>query len=290
MHYKLIIKATVFFIVVLVSIFSGDAFCQNDFEKMLAKKVDSLLKPEYTQSEMTQLFPNDAAQTATVPSGWGGYGTYIFGGVGGVYPQVYHTNADLIAFGGFCIGDPIKAVNFAAGVNMTNVHEFKDFSGNFNISRVVGPGSSISVGGLQLLAPHSSDAPGATYYFAFSHAIQSLPSSTAGASKLTYTIGIGNGRFYLKSPDDIAAGKGRNGTAVYGGVSYEVIQHINLIAEWDGVNLAVSTGIRPFKKPSSFLSPLSLTAGVANITRFSANRPDFLFSVGYPLAVNRQKN
>src|SRR6202042_1816846 len=101
----------------------------------------------------------------------------------------------------------------------------------------------ISVGGLQLFATKSlSDAPGQTFYFAFSHAVQSLPSLTPGCSRLTYTIGIGDGRFYLKSPDDVKAGRGKNGTGLFGSVSYEVIQHVNLIAEWSGMNLGLSAG------------------------------------------------
>jgi len=283
MNCQSIIKSAVVFIIVLVSFFPEKAFCQSDFERSLAQKVDSLLAQEKTDKRNTQLVPNDASQTVTIPSGWGGYGTYIFGGIAGVYPQVYRTSADLITYGGFCTGNPIKAVNVAVGMNLTDVHRLRDFSGNFNISRVVSAGSSISVGGLQLFAPRVSDARGTTFYFVFSHAVQTLPSATQGSSKLTYTIGIGNGRFYLKSPDDIAAGRGRNGTSVFGGISYEVMKHVNLIAEWDGVNFGIMTGIRPFK------NPLSIDFGLANITRFSANRPDALFAVGYPLSVTRKK-
>jgi len=283
MNYQSIIKSTVVFLVVWGSLFSGKAFCQSDFERSLAQKVDSLLAPVKIDKRNTQLVPNDASQTVTIPSGWGGYGTYVFGGIGGVYPQVYHTNADLITYAGFCTGNPIKAVNVAVGINLTDVHNLRDFSGNFNISRVVSAGSSISVGGLQLFAPRESDAQGGTFYFVFSHAVQTLPSATKGSSKLTYTIGIGSGRFYLKSPDDIAAGRGRNGTSVFGGISYEIMKHVNLIGEWDGENFGVMTGIRPFK------NPLSIDFGVANITRFSGNRPDALFAIGYPLSVSRKK-
>jgi hypothetical protein len=227
--------------------------------------------------------PNDAPQTLTTPSGFGGYGTYLFGAIGGAYPQLYHTSADLIASGGISIGNPFKAVNFAASVNMTDVHRFRDFSGNFIVSRTIPNGSSISAGALQLFAPKSeSDAPGQTYYLAFSHAVQWLPSETDGSSKLTYTIGAGNGRFYDKSPDDIAAGRGSHGTAVFGSVSYEVFQHVNMIAEWSGINLGISTGFRPFE------NALSFGLGVGNLTRYSGDKPNLLFSVGYPLALTRR--
>jgi hypothetical protein len=283
MSYRSTIKASVFFIVVSAFIFSGQAFCQNDFERQLAKKVDSLLAPDNNEQQTQGLFPNDAAQTVTIPSGYGGYGTYLFGGLGGVYPQIYHTDADLIAFGGICTGDPVRAVNVAAGLNMTDVHRFRDFSANFNISRVVAAGTSISAGGLQLFTRKAqSDSPDATFYLVFSHAVQSLPSATEGCSKLTYTIGIGNGRFYSKSPADIAAGRGSNGTAIFGGLSYEIMKRFNLVGEWDGTNLGISAGLRPFK------NLLSISVGAVNITRFSGDKPDLLLAVGYPLSLSRQ--
>ena len=279
-----IIKATIGFILMVVLVFAGKVFAQDGFEKALSRKFDSLLTGDKTQEQTDMLLPNDAPQTLTTPSGFGGYGTYLFGVIGGVYPQVYHTTPDLIASGGISYGDPFRAVNAAASINMTDVHRFRDFSANFILSRIIAEGSSISAGGLQLFANRrQSDAPGETYYVAFSHAIQSLPSETEGASSLTYTIGIGNGRFYLKSPDDIAAGRGSHGTGVFANVSYEVFEHVNLIAEWSGVNLAVSTGFRPFD------NALSFELGVANLTRYSGDKPDLIFTVGYPLSLSREK-
>jgi hypothetical protein len=281
----LILKTTARYMVVLLLVFGGKAFGQSDFERTMQQKVDSLLAPVKDDNPQDHLVPDDALQTITAPSGWGGYGTYLFGDIGGVYPQVYHTTADLIASGGVCFGNPFKTVNVAVSINLTDVHRFRDFSGNFMVSRVVAIGSSISVGGLQLLAnQRQSDAPGQTFYFAFSHAVQSLPSLTQGSSRLTYTIGVGNGRFYLKSPDDIAAGRGKNGTGLFGSISYEVIHHVNLIGEWSGTNLGLSAGFRPFKQPVSF------GLGAINLTRYSGDKAGMIFSVGYPLSLNRQKN
>jgi hypothetical protein len=288
MHARPMVKTAICLMIMQASIFAGKAFGQDDFEKTLAKKVDSLLAPDKMERKLNALLPDDALQNITTPSGWGGYGAYLFGGIGGVYPQVYSHKVDLIASGGFCYGDPFKAVNFAVSINMTDVHLFQDFSGNFAVSRVVFDGSSISIGGLQLLAnKQQSDAPGESYYFAFSHAVQSLPSETPGCSMLTYTIGIGDGRFYLKSPDDIKAGRGKYGTAVFGSISYEVIQHVNLVAEWSGMNLAVSAGFRPFQ---IFNSPLAFGFGLTNLTRYSADRPGMIFTVGYPLSLKRQND
>ena len=260
----------------------GSALAQSSFDDALQKKTDSLLAPVKRKGNRDELLPNGVLQNLISPSGWGGFGTYIFGGIGGDYPQPYRRRADLISFGGFCAGDPRKAVNIALSMNITNVHEVSDLSGNFEISRQIFTGSSISVGGLQLFASKSqSDAPGSTFYFAFSHADQALPSKSGIGSKLTYTIGIGNGRFYIKSPFDVKAGRGTHGTALFGSISYELIKNVNFNTEWSGMNLGCSLGIKPFK------SPLAIGVGVTNLTRYSSDKANSTFLISYPLSVAR---
>jgi len=271
-------------------LFTQSAFSQNSFERELKQKIDSFLavRPaapvqEIPQVGQAELYPCDAPSSLLTPSGFGGYGTYIFGGVGGAYPEVYRSNkADLIASAGFCVGDPVSAVNFAASLNVTDVHRFRDFSGNFILSRKLFAGTSLAVGALQMFASKKqSDAPGSTFFMAISHAVQTIPSLTPGSSRLSYTIGLGSGRFYEKSPRDIVNGKGEHGTAIFGSVSFEVIRHVSLNAEWTGMNLGFSAGLRPFK------SPISLGIGVANLTRYSSDKPNMVFSIGLPLSLTR---
>lgn len=268
--------------VILYLICNGPAFAQTTFEKALQQKTDSLLAPLNVKEMREELLPNDVLQNLISPSGWGGYGTYIFGGIGGNYPEPYREKPDLITFGGFCIGDPKKAVNVAVGVNMTDVHRLNDFSANMAVSRQIFTGSSISVGGLQLFASETqSDAPGATFYVAFSHAVQTLSSGTSGSSRLSYTIGIGNGRFYIKSPYDVDAGRGKHGTAIFGSISYQLIKNINFNTEWSGMNLGCSLGIKPFE------SALSFGIGITNLTRYSSDKINSSFVLSYPLSVKR---
>lgn len=280
--------------VIALCLFAQSAFSQNSFEKELKQQIDSFLavKPngvvtqETPQVGQRELYPSDAPSALLTPTGFGGYGMYIFGGLGGAYPEVYKNNkADLIASVGACVGNPVDAVNFAASLNITDVHKFKDLSGNFILSRKLFAGTSIAAGALQVFASNTqSDAPGSTFFMAISHAVQTMPSLTPGSSRLSYTIGLGSGRFYEKSPADIAAGKGRHGTAVFGSVSFEVIRHFSLNAEWTGMNLGLSAGIRPFK------SPISLGIGVANLTRYSSDRANMVFSIGLPLSLTRLMN
>lgn len=269
-------------------------YSQNSFESSLKNQLDSLFvlpggAPQSAAGTYTRpknsvgLFPSSAPQSVMSPTGWGGYGTALFGSIGGAYPEVYRDNkADLIVSGGGCIGNPIKAVNVAVGVNMVDVHRFSDFSGNFIISRMLFKGTSLAVGGMQLFAnSHQSDAPGQTYFIAVSHAVQTLESETPGTSRLSYTVGIGSGRFLKKSPKDIENGRGKYGTAVFGSVSYELYTHINVIAEWTGMNLGFAVGARPFK------NLLSIGVGVANLTRYSADKPNIVFTLGYPLSFTK---
>lgn len=281
---KNIIRVCMLLAISLCVIYPNIAFSQNVFEKDLLSQIDSLSKIP-ANSETKGLNPNDAPQGVMVPSGWGGSGTSVFGGIGGAYPQVYSNNPDLGGSVGICTGNPVTAINLAASLNITDLSGFNNYSANFIVSRTIAMGSSISAGGLQLFASKTqSDAPGSTFYVAFSHAIQSIPSKTPGVSKISYTIGIGNGRFLHKSPVDIARGKGKYGTAVFGSLSYELIQHVNINAEWSGMNLGFSAGVKPFK------IPLSVGVGIANVTKYTSDRPNMVFSVGFPLSLVRQKN
>ncbi len=263
------------------TLFSANpAMAQSSFEKALQKEMDLLLAPVATRPD--ELLPNPILQSLTIPSGWGGFGTYVFGGVGGNSIQPYGSKADFISFAGFCFGNPQKAVNVALSVNATDVSRINNFSGNISVSRQILTGSSISAGALQLFAPAYSDSRLPTFYVAFSHAVQWLPSElNPGSSKLSYTIGIGSGRFYRKSPFDIAAGRGEHGTAVFGSVSYELLKKVNFNVEWSGMNLGCSFGLRPFE------SSLAVGVGVTNLTRFSSNKANASFVVCYPLSIKR---
>lgn len=286
---KLLLKHAVALLAFIVcSFFAGIAVAQQkSFDEAMAKKMDSLLNAGSAQSTTPDfnLSPNDAPDGVMVPSGWGGYGSALFAGLGGTFPEQFtgkRHKADMISSGGFCVGDPDKAVNFSASLNMTDVHNFSDFSGNFIVSRTLFQTSSVSVGALQLFAnERQSDAAGSTYFVAISHAVQWAPSKTPGCSALSYTVGFGTGRFWLKSPDDVGAGKGKHATGVFGSVSYEIIRHVNMSAEWSGQNLGFSLGIRPFG------GPLAVGLGIDNLTRYSGDRVSGVLNVGYALPLSK---
>ncbi len=268
--------------VIIMALFCGtSALAQTTFEDALKKQMDALLAPVKVVND--ELLPNPVLQNLTVPSGWGGYGTYLFGGIGGNYVQPYRPNADFILFAGFCAGNPERIANVAVSVSALDASKASDFSWNLSASRRVFRGSSISAGALQLFAnPKVTDAPGSTIYIAFSHAVQSLPSQyNPGSSKLTYTIGVGTGRFYKKSGRDIASGRGATGTALFANISYELLRKVNVNVEWSGMNLGCSLGLKPFE------NPLAIGIGLTNLTRYSSDKVNASFVVCYPLSLRR---
>ncbi len=264
-------------------VFSTNATAQTSFENAMEKKLNSLVNVPDILPKAQLLSPNDAPSGMMSPTGFGGSGTYLFGGIGGTYPELYRKKqGDFVAFGGISAGNPVKAVNVAVGVNMTDVNKFTNFSANLTVSRQLSAASSISVGTIGLFASSViSDSPGSTFYLAFSHAVQWAPSKTPGASALSYTIGVGTGRFLYKSPLDVQKGKGVYATAVFAGVSYEVFRHMNVAAEWYSTNLGVSVGVRPFT------NPLSIGFGVDNLTSYSGDRASMILTIGYPLNIRR---
>ncbi len=269
-------------------LFPKMTIAQNIFESGLRLKMDSLIAEKGPVNLGSQiLLPNNSVQSIMTPSGWGGgNSTYIFGVIGGVFPAMYTdpNKGDLIAAVGISGGNPKKYVNASVSLNITRVSELRDLSVNIILSRQIFKGSSISAGGLQLLASAAvSDAPDGTYYIAYSHAAQSIRSKSPGYSGLGYTIGYGIGRFLYKSPQDIIHGKGKYGTGFFANVSYEVFRQINLNVEWSGMNLGFSSGVRPLKG-----SALTIGFGVYNLTKYSGDRIQYIGSLGLPIALGKR--
>lgn len=280
---------TYIYTLLFVLFFATSLHGQNKFDESIQQKMDAftdenLLFPQY----FNIILPSNNLQSVSTPSGWGGgNNAYFFAVLGGIFPALYSDpeKADLISTTGFSVGNPVKYVNVSASMNITRVSELRDFSANLLISKQIFRGSSISVGGLQLFASKSvSDAPDPTFYVAFSHAVQGVKSEIEGYSALGYTIGFGTGRFLHKSPQDVINGKGKFGTGIFASVSYEVINRLNLNAEWSGLNLGFSLGVRPVKQ-----SAVTMGFGVQNLTKFSGDRVTFLALVGVPIFLKKNK-
>ncbi len=285
---KIILKISFLFAFGIAILLPKKSFSQNIFESLLRSKMDSLVAEKGPSNFDGQvLLPNNSVQSLMTPSGWGGgNSTYLFGVIGGVFPAMYVDPkvGDLVAAVGISGGNPKKYVNASLSINISRVDDFKDFSFNLILSRQIFKGSSISVGGLGMFADaRVSDAPDATYYAAFSHAVQWSRSRSTGYSGLGYTIGYGVGRFLYKSPYDVLNGKGKFGTGFFANVSYEIARQINLNAEWSGMNLGFSSGVRPLRG-----SALTFGFGIYNLTKYSGDRVQYMGSLSLPISLGKR--
>lgn len=252
---------------------------------LIAQKVNTTSVPVGANTpapaSYAELYPNMSAKSIMTPTGFGSSGTYVFGFVGGTFPQPYRSKPDFVAAAGFGAGNSYKTISVTGILNINDVSKFDNYSASFIIARHLGKGSSISAGGLHLLADKNKTDGIPSYFLVFSHAAQNLPSFTPGYSKLSYSFGIGSGRFFDKSPKDISEGKGKKGTAVFANLSYELFKNFNVNAEWTGLNLGIGIGWRPkFKLPA-------IAIGLADLTGNSGNKPRFVVGIGHAFVLSQ---
>ena len=213
----------------------------------------------------------------TVPTGYGSTGSYLFGDAGGTPRQAYGSVPDMVAHFGFGLGNYRKVLSLSAFVSVNDVSKFGNLSYNVIASRALGKTTSVSVGALHQYAdPVVSDGL-ASYYVSFSH--HTKAERSAGNPVLDYTFGYGNGKFLEKSIYDYETGKGSRGTGFFGSLSYAVIKQARINAEWNGMNLAVTSSLVLKRNlPHVFF-------GVADLTRYTGNKPVVLFGIGQTLGL-----
>lgn len=267
----------------IVSLVSIQYFCmaQEAYSDTTFIAVDSL---KITQPAPLSLFPNIGGKAMMTPTAWGGFETFVFGSIGGTFPQTYAINPDLIASVGFGTGNSYKTLGIIAIVDINDVSEIDNFTLSLIASRTLSIGNSVSIGAIHLFANRVKSDMGASYYVAYSHAVQSMPSKFVGCAKLNYTIGIGTGRFYDKSYYDKIAGRGEHGTALFANISYEVLPLLNLGLEWSGLNLCSSLSWRPA------INLPSVSIGVADLTRLSGDRARLLTGISYAYIIRNKKD
>ena len=240
-------------------------------------------------NENLELFPNVAGKGMMTPSGWGSTRAFGFGYIGGTFPQVYSNLNDMIAGAGIGVGNSYKSISVVGIVNIHDASEFNTLSASFIASRHIGKGTSLSGAALNIFRDNRTDA-GASYYLALSHTSQRIQSKTPGYSGLSYTIGVGSGRFYDKSPKDISTGKSEHGTAVFANLSYELLRNMNITAEWSGLNLGMALGWRPFFSPNKRYVGPAISIGVADLTRSSGDQPRLLLSLSHAFILSKKGN
>jgi hypothetical protein len=221
--------------------------------------------------------PNYYAKSLTVPTAWGASGNVLFMSIGGTSPSAYSPRADGAACMGYGLGNP-KKIAFHAALVSLDMDQWDNYSLYIHCYKNVSDSGAIGVGAENVMLTKGGDTL-KSFYVVYSTASQSnqFANTKTMRSKLTYTIGCGTGRFYKNSSTDIANGKNKYGSSVFGAISYELAQHFNAITEWNGLNMSVGMSTR-FMLDKHV--PLSLICGMTDLTRNSGDRARFIASLG----------
>lgn len=220
-------------------------------------------------SELPFYFPQTlyfgSGNSIMTPTGLGASNNTIFAGGGVAFRQVYADDPDGSEYLGVGLGNPYRNIGFVLTATVNDLSGQDNISYGFKMHKCIGRGTSIAFGGTQLFRSDESDGR-ESFYFAVSHTLQNLPSASPGRSLLILNIGIGNGQFSHKSEMDIAKGKGKYGTGVFGSIAYGLLKNTSLIVEWSGLNLNTGFSMIPLKK-----IPFYCSLGLVDLTSNSGD-------------------
>jgi hypothetical protein len=216
------------------------------------------------------------AQGIMIPTGRGSWGNRIFIGAGLTYPQTYSNKPDMVTSFGVGLLNPYKSIGFQINCNIVDVSALDAYTFGFKIHKYFGLGTTMSIGGNNLIKIGLSDAAD-SYYMVLSHDLKYNYSADKILSRVSFSIGCGvGGVFSEKSPMDIAKGKSKHGTYVFGALQYEINKYLRYQVEWSGINLNTGITIRGVLKKI----PLGISICAADLTSYSGDRVRFLISIG----------
>ncbi|MCF8384058.1 MAG: hypothetical protein K9G39_10810 [Chlorobium sp.] len=220
--------------------------------------------------------PNNYGKSLTTPVAWGAANNVIFMGVGGTNPAPYTDETDLAAVLGIGIGDA-KKLGIQIALVSLDMSEWDRYSMSLHLHHNLGSGNAFAAGVENIMLSEGGDAE-QSFYMVYSQGLQGDPfvNAESGGSKLHFSIGAGTGRFGEKSPEDIASGKGKHGTYVFGNIAYEVAESFNVIADWNGLNL--NAGLSKTFWLGNM--PIAATVGAADLTDNSGDGARLVFAVG----------
>ena len=228
--------------------------------------------------------PNGVAHVLTIPSG---YGPAVFAnqrggvslgiGAGGVSRVPWTDQADGGIGFGLGFGNAFETVGVSIGVSLNDLSDLGNedrISFGFQVSRYLFDGLSVAVGGENLFV---GSTDGQESFFAvgsWAFDGDSGPLPFDGVA----TLGLGSGRFAEKTERDEFEGLGSDATVVFGALAWELSDHVNVIADWNGRNLSVGAGLRIPE------TPLSLRLGVRDLTGYTGDGARLTGSVGMTVA------
>lgn len=235
------------------------------------------LQPLKTATAAVTYLPNNHGKSLTTPVAWGAYCNVAFIGVGGTYATPYNGKSDGAAVIGAGFGDPVKNVGAQFLVTSVDLTEWKEYSGSVHLFKKLGEDNAFGIGVESIMLSSGGDAE-KSFYAVYSQGVQHdmFVNSATGRTKLHFSVGAGTGRFADKTDFDVADGKGKHGTYVFGNVAYEIADQFNLITDWNGTNL--NAGVSKTFMFGKY--PVAVTVGVADLTDNSGDRARMIGAIG----------
>lgn len=229
----------------------------------------------------SRLMPGPVARSFLTPSGWGNNRPMVYAYMAGTFPQVYSHKSDLLSGIGAAWGDSCHALSARCALNINDVSQLDQYSGNVAISMKLHTGSSITAGVLHLWANKINTDASPSYYVAYSHAFQRWRPRQDGTARAAFTVGAGSGRFYNMSSRDEQLGRWEHGTIVFASITASISKTLVATAEWTGHNLCFSANWKPYIPMRLPFKLPSISFGIADPLRTSGDHLRFVASLAY---------
>jgi len=235
------------------------------------------------------------AQGLMVPGGTGAWGNMIYGGVGLTTPQAYYDKypgidkTKMLGSFGVGLGDPVKLLGFQIGSSMMDISQHDMYNLGLKVHKYFGEGLSVAVGIEDLFTFGSSTQASSGYsseYIALTKDLRYNFVPQSIMSKVSYSLGVGVGRFSELSQYDVKDKNRKNGTYVFGGLQYHIDKRFSLHADWTGTNLDAGLSFNSFVEKV----PFTIILGAADLTPYSGNGVRFIGAVGFAYQIKDNRD
>lgn len=231
------------------------------------------------------------SQGILAPGGTGAWGNMVYGGFALTSPQPYSRKnntqeTDVVAAFGVGLGNPVKGLGFQLGSNMLDVSEQDLYNFGVKVHRYFGKGISAGVGIENLFdfgtGTEDQSVNYASPYVAITKNCVYTAAPGTMLSKLSYSVGVGFGRFSKLSPSDEIEHDRKNGTYVFGGIQYKFWKRLSLHADWSGQNLTTGISINSFVEKI----PFTIILAASDLTSYTGDGVRFVgaFGMAYQFA------
>lgn len=204
----------------------------------------------------------------------------LYAGLGGQTREKTVANNDSVDGSlalGFGLGDARESVGLDTTVGVISLTEGLGDDGNvsFKLHASLPNQSAIAVGlentGRWGLAKNTSSSVYAVYSKLWG------PTVFGKKRPLATSVGVGSERFV-----DIDDSGDNEGLGMFASTALQVNRHVSTILDWTGVDLNAAVSVVPFRT-----LPVTITAGMINLTENNGTDVEFSAGVGYSYNFNR---